>query len=229
MCADGGTAVRQKNPPTAPSFSPSRSHSFSSPWARTLDLSLSTLLHRPHYTQVLASSSFHSSVSVIQLIFHRNPHTPLHSCTTIYLSPTPPDDFRHPLASPSPHSQYSPHPFVLLRGSNPTALTYVDWCQANPGSRPSFTPRAPGHRTDVRRDRVTSKWLMKYTEAPRRVFGGQLMPTPYLWKGGSGSLNWCAGVLIMALQGLSCRAFRVRLWSSLHQPAAELKQAPVRR
>lgn len=39
---------------------------------------------------------------------------------------TPPHDFRHPLASPSPPSQYSPHPFVLRRGFNPTALTYID-------------------------------------------------------------------------------------------------------
>lgn len=39
---------------------------------------------------------------------------------------TPPDDFRHPLASPSLPSQYPPHPFVLHRSSNPTALTYID-------------------------------------------------------------------------------------------------------
>lgn len=43
-------------------------------------------------------------------------------------------------------------------------------------------------------------------EPPQRGFGGQHVPTPYLWKGGSGSMNWCARVLIMALQGPSCRA-----------------------
>lgn len=55
----------------------SLSLSRSSPW--TLHLSLPTLLYRPHYTHILASPSFHSSVSVIRLIFHRSSHTPLRS------------------------------------------------------------------------------------------------------------------------------------------------------
>lgn len=78
---------------------------FSSPW--TLHLSLSTLLHRPQYTQIGASPSSCSSVSVTQRIFHHSSHSLLVSWTTLYLSPSPADDFRYPLSSPSAPSQYS--------------------------------------------------------------------------------------------------------------------------
>lgn len=78
---------------------------FSSPW--TLHLSLSTLLHRPQYTQIGASPSSCSSVSVTQRIFHHSSHSLLDSWTTLYLSPSPADDFRYPLSSPSVPSQYS--------------------------------------------------------------------------------------------------------------------------
>lgn len=146
LCAPRDGPLFGKRAPPASSLrlihhlSLSLSLTFSSPWPHNLHLSLSTLLHRPHYTQIGASPSSHSSVSVTQLIFHHSSYTPLHSCTTIYLLPSPSDDIRHPLTSSVPRV-----PSIFCRSD-------VD----------RMMPREAGlWAMLVWGDRVSSEWLMR--------------------------------------------------------------------
>lgn len=104
-----------RNPPSASASSPSSSlFLLLSPH---LGLSLSTAHYPP------SSKGLITSRLVLLLpptppspshIFHRSSHTPLHSFTTIYLSPCPPNDLRNPFFLPSAPSQHSSFPFSLL-------------------------------------------------------------------------------------------------------------------